>query len=1027
MGVLLVARMGRPRGAVNLRRVAPAIWVAYLVVPVAGWGVFTGRPLGMAGTLVIAALGLLWYLRGEAPAARTVTAALAMKLALGATLLSPAGFVARYYGNAEFAGPIETSAEPAPAGYSRVDARLQFGGEAGPDLPVHFTNDVNRFNFYLPGQPDRATLPVSVAWEGRLHVLGAGRQQFYARADGAAVTIGIDGDPLASMAAPVREWRGDRDLAPGFHEVRITLAVAQGASRRFEAGRIVDGREQPFDASAVFRQPASAMRLRVDAVLHMASTMLDGVLLLWVLAGCGGALRESVSALRVAFRPRDAIAVVFAFVAADALMFARPVLHRVVILSGGDDWLTYETMSRDIGLNGLWMAGGAALGRGRPFYYQPLYPYFLAACHWVFGDGLFGIYLAQRMLAGAAVVALWRITARLFGERVGLAGLLTGLVVIYQKLAPWSGVLLTESLFAPLVCIWALLLVDFARERDPGWRRIVMVGAVGGIATLTRSTLMLAWLFVVPALALALRGSRRRWSALLVMVLTMTAIVSLATVRNWVVAREFVPIASSGSVNLFTGNTPRTTLVTPPEHLKAYQRLGLDPYMQMVIEYARQTPGPFLDGLERKALYALGSFESLLPGTGRSLFYAIVWASALAGLVLISNVAPGAPLAASAIPFLIAAAHFATVVAIFPHVYGDRLVLPFYLLLVPYVAVALVAAVRFVRRAGVEPRTLALGAATWLAALWTVAPGIVDLDVSVLVISMVCLAIVCAERGFCWRGWWAYAAFAAALGVTWLMAPSPAATIEYRRQLAFVALVPAVAHLAGVRRAPVVVIAGAVAILAAGAAASHAAWLPIITSRMLAVDRVPVAFLAGPAILAVLALVLVITAARRAAWVAAVALIAGAGVMIPNLQRFASARTALDTIDLHTIGWPAAAALFRDHRWFGAGLGAAASLAAGHIEGAGVMLWFVVSAGIIGSLGYVLIWLRALWITGARLADWRAALFHGMLLGAFAALLDYNVAGGASAAPGVVLLLGVVIGLSEVSDVSTPGIESRPS
>jgi hypothetical protein len=362
------------------------------------------------------------------------------------------------------------------------------------------------------------------------------------------------------------------------------------------------------------------------------------------------------------FRPREAIAVVFAIVAADALIFALPVLNRVMILSGGDDWLTYETMSRDIGLHGLWMADGALLGHGRSFYYQPLYPYFLVACHWAFGDGLFGIYLMQRLLAGAAVVAMWRI-------------------------------------------------------------------------------------FVVPALALALRGSRRRWSALVVLVLTMTAVVSLATMRNWVVAHEFVPITSSGSVNLFSGNTPPAKLVTPPEHAKTYQRLGIDPYTQMVIEYARQKPGLFIDGLKHKAMYALGSFESLLPGTGRSVFYASVWASALAGLVLIPSVAPGVPLAASAIPFLIAAAHFATVVAIFPHVYGDRLVLPFYLLLVPYVAVLLVAVARLVRRAGVEPRTVVLAAATWLAALWTVAPRAMDLDVPVIAIAIACLACVCAERG----------------------------------------------------------------------------------------------------------------------------------------------------------------------------------------------------------------------------------------------------------------------------------------
>jgi len=40
-------------------------------------------------------------------------------------------------------------------------------------------------------------------------------------------------------------------------------------------------------------------------------------------------------------------------------------------------------------------------------------------------------------------------------------------------------------------------------------------------------------------------------------------------------------------------------------------------------------------------------------------------------------------------PLLVAITHFLAVVMIFPHSYGDRLILPFYALLVPYIAVAL--------------------------------------------------------------------------------------------------------------------------------------------------------------------------------------------------------------------------------------------------------------------------------------------------------------------------------------------------
>ena len=41
----------------SLRRAAPIVWIVYLIVPVAGWGLFAGRPLGALGILAIAALG----------------------------------------------------------------------------------------------------------------------------------------------------------------------------------------------------------------------------------------------------------------------------------------------------------------------------------------------------------------------------------------------------------------------------------------------------------------------------------------------------------------------------------------------------------------------------------------------------------------------------------------------------------------------------------------------------------------------------------------------------------------------------------------------------------------------------------------------------------------------------------------------------------------------------------------------------------------------------------------------------------
>jgi len=122
----------------------------------------------------------------------------------------------------------------------------------------------------------------------------------------------------------------------------------------------------------------------------------------------------------------------------------------------------------------------------------------------------------------------------------------------------------------------------------------------------------------------------------------------------------------------------------------AYVKLGFDPYVQMVVEYARQSPALFREGLRKKAAFALGWFGALRPGTPASTFYIAAWAAALGGVLLIAIGPLWLPRAGSAalIPLALALSHLAVLVVVFPSVYGDRLLLPFYALLAPYIGIA---------------------------------------------------------------------------------------------------------------------------------------------------------------------------------------------------------------------------------------------------------------------------------------------------------------------------------------------------
>ncbi|MBI3628272.1 MAG: hypothetical protein HY217_01580, partial [Candidatus Rokubacteria bacterium] len=71
-------------------------WTLYLLLPMPGWGILSGRPLGAAGATLLL---LVWWSRlavGRVPFGRLALALVALKLAAGPLLLDR-GLVALYY------------------------------------------------------------------------------------------------------------------------------------------------------------------------------------------------------------------------------------------------------------------------------------------------------------------------------------------------------------------------------------------------------------------------------------------------------------------------------------------------------------------------------------------------------------------------------------------------------------------------------------------------------------------------------------------------------------------------------------------------------------------------------------------------------------------------------------------------------------------------------------------------------------------------------------------------------------------
>jgi hypothetical protein len=650
---------------------APLIWTLYVLWRAPGWGFLEGVPLTPLAAGVLFFVWWVWLVRGRLPFATWVAILIVLK-AIGGYALVERGFRASYFANDQWSGEAEPGLYSLGPGETRVDTHLQFRTDGSGDLPLFFINEL-RFNSLARRL---AELPYSVIWSGELSLPAAGSTTFYVRGAGVSGEIDVDGYPVVSKQPSEEETRAQVRLRGGLRHLVVKVSGTYRAPRAFEAGLIdpTSGERQVLDGSRVIAQRVRPWRLALDWGLRWIARAID-LLLIGILAWhAGWAVNQLARRVRRAWRSTF---IAFAALAAffDALRTALPFENVLVLQGVGSDQLTYETYARDIVMHGPLMRLGAAVGRGSAYYFQALYPYFLAILHVLFGEGVWGIYLVQRLLLALTVYEVWSLSTLMFGGAIEIVALLLSIWFLYGRVAAWSQVLLSEMLFIPLLCLWTWWLTAAAAR--PSTQSMRTGSILTALTALSRSTVLLAWPLVAGVLGLAYKRSRKSFRPLVALLVLSCLIIGLATLRNWIVSRTFVPITSSFAVNFYLGNQP------PPE-IPANNR----GYVGEVVNFARVAPRTFLEGLGRKALFTLGSFESLVPGSRAQPDLIATWVAAVAGGLLLvwPGVGVQASLLARSIPALVAFSHFVAVVLIFPN-HGDRLILPMYVLLLPYAAI----------------------------------------------------------------------------------------------------------------------------------------------------------------------------------------------------------------------------------------------------------------------------------------------------------------------------------------------------
>jgi len=214
-----------------------------------------------------------------------------------------------------------------------------------------------------------------------------------------------------------------------------------------------------------------------------------------------------------------------------------------------NDEVDYDTLAMN------WLHSGAGMsmdGKHPTATVGPVYPAFVAAVYAVFGHNPRIVYVVQIFFAVLAAYIFYRIGERLTGSRL-LSTLSAGLFGLYFPLLNYTTLLLTELMFALLLAITVYLTLTAFQKKSLAW--FFLSGIVAGITALCRPSVMPMPVLVLVVSLFAFHGQKRliAGSAVLFAVGAALAITPW-TVRNYLVFRSFVPVATEGGYVFWAGN-----------------------------------------------------------------------------------------------------------------------------------------------------------------------------------------------------------------------------------------------------------------------------------------------------------------------------------------------------------------------------------------------------------------------------------------------------------------------------------------
>ena len=222
----------------------------------------------------------------------------------------------------------------------------------------------------------------------------------------------------------------------------------------------------------------------------------------------------------------------------------------VLLTEGGPlrgDAPEYDLSAR-LAADGMWFYTDRPYGIVHEGMWKaPVYPAFLGVVYEVFGPSPTAAALIQALLGPVVTVLVWALARRLFDTQVALVS--AAVATFYPNLWLWQVEMLPEGFALPL----ALIVMILVLERDPSRPRAAVVGAVMGFSLLVRPTQFFLFALVLAAWWIA-AGARRGLALTALSILVAGLVVAPWTVRNYLVADDFIPISMQDAAAYGTFN-----------------------------------------------------------------------------------------------------------------------------------------------------------------------------------------------------------------------------------------------------------------------------------------------------------------------------------------------------------------------------------------------------------------------------------------------------------------------------------------